>query len=843
MMQNRRPVTVTTLNNGLTVALIYDPNTPIVSVKTIVKAGSMTEGAHLGKGLSHFLEHLVAGGATKMRSETDYQHLVHQMGGAYNAYTTLDHTCYYITTSPAHTQLAIQVLAEWVGHHAFNATEFNREKEVITREIEKGNAELGRVFYQLCQSNFFNIHPCRYPIIGVLDSFLSTTLDDLSTYYQQQYTASNMIAIVGSPYPSEQVMPWVESAYDNMPSLAPPAGVGVLDYPPTTSRFKSRSWDCQNAHLNLRFATVPLHHDDAHALDLLSTILTNGMASILYRTVVEESQLAYSIFSSSLTPHYTSGYFDFQLELEPKDITAVTQLIQTELSHLSKSVTQIQLDTAKQQRRAEEALSVTTIDDEVSRVGMGLLVAGNPYFSLDYEDGYQSVTLEQVLAVANRYLNPKRMVTTSLIPRNATIPSEIITSPSQSPHRFYTFPNGVRVVGMPDPSSTRASVKCFIKAGIRAENPNNNGIGSVVADLIGQRCEGWVKSDLVSFFESRGALFAASHGKHSLAVTLHCLPDTLTDLLPVAMQSVLYPTFHPDDLALSMKQSMNLIQSRPDDWYRHGLIQFRRHFFGQHPYAMPELGEESSVGRLTLSACTDWWNSMLDPRSIVVAVSGHVDWDRVIDQLGETLGRLEPPLTPWDYPLVAPNYPKQPLSGEIHHDVAACMTVYPGTTLSDIEGGSELDAVIAALTGYHYPGGLLHYALRGEGLVYMVHGTQFLGLDAGYMMVCALTSDEQQSRVIELIDENVQLLKTKPLPSETVSEVVAQLQFVGRERRADTAAFVSEMAIDELLGLGYDRYAKTDALIGKVTADSICEWSQKWLNSPLHYTFNRKKTM
>ncbi len=76
------------LNNGLNVILLKDNTAEIVTVKTIVGVGSIYEKEYLGTGISHYLEHIVAGGSTEKNSEDAYKLDLSLMGGVSNAYTT-----------------------------------------------------------------------------------------------------------------------------------------------------------------------------------------------------------------------------------------------------------------------------------------------------------------------------------------------------------------------------------------------------------------------------------------------------------------------------------------------------------------------------------------------------------------------------------------------------------------------------------------------------------------------------------------------------------------------------------------------------------------------------------
>ena len=81
------------LPNGLNVYVAENHNAPVFTMRVYVHAGSIHEQEFLGAGISHYCEHLVAGGTTHERSEAETQRILRAIGGATNAYTTSDHTC------------------------------------------------------------------------------------------------------------------------------------------------------------------------------------------------------------------------------------------------------------------------------------------------------------------------------------------------------------------------------------------------------------------------------------------------------------------------------------------------------------------------------------------------------------------------------------------------------------------------------------------------------------------------------------------------------------------------------------------------------------------------------
>ena len=121
-------VTLASLDNGLTVIVQENHTAPVATVRCYVKnTGSAFEGRYLGAGLSHVLEHVVAGGSTVHRTEKEIEKIIARFGGVTNAYTTNDHTTFFIDCPARNAMTAIELTADAMQHITFEPNEFARE--------------------------------------------------------------------------------------------------------------------------------------------------------------------------------------------------------------------------------------------------------------------------------------------------------------------------------------------------------------------------------------------------------------------------------------------------------------------------------------------------------------------------------------------------------------------------------------------------------------------------------------------------------------------------------------------------------------------------------------------
>jgi zinc protease len=200
----REPVERTVLPNGLTLVIKPDHSAALASVQVWVKTGSIHEGANLGAGLSHYLEHMLFKGTTR-RAGREISATVQAHGGYINAYTTFDRTVYYIDLPSEHAEVAIDVLADAVLHSTLPADECAKERDVILREIAMTQDDPDNRLWDTLFSTAFREHPFRQPIIGHREIFSAVSREDLLAYYQSRYVPNNLVVVVVGDIEPEEI--------------------------------------------------------------------------------------------------------------------------------------------------------------------------------------------------------------------------------------------------------------------------------------------------------------------------------------------------------------------------------------------------------------------------------------------------------------------------------------------------------------------------------------------------------------------------------------------------------------------------------------------------------------
>ena len=206
-------VTLTTLDNGLTIIVREDRSAPVVSAQAWCMAGSIYEGRWLGAGLSHMLEHMLfKGTTTRPGSRIDQE--VQEAGGYMNAYTSFDRTVYHIDVPNTGARVAIDILCDIMQNATLPPDELAKEQDVIRREMDMNVDDPGRRASRRLFETAYTRSPYRFTVIGYPDIFDELKPDDIRGYYHEKYAPNNVFYVVVGDMKNDEVIAQIRAAYE-----------------------------------------------------------------------------------------------------------------------------------------------------------------------------------------------------------------------------------------------------------------------------------------------------------------------------------------------------------------------------------------------------------------------------------------------------------------------------------------------------------------------------------------------------------------------------------------------------------------------------------------------------
>lgn len=200
------------LENGLEVRHIRCRYFAAVGISVVVRTGNIHEGAMCGCGVSHFAEHMAFVGAGGRREESVSADAA-MFGAELNAYTSHDRTVYFADCPTESLGKTLSLLSEMLFEPNFTEGAFEKERDVILREIDMCSDDAGEKVYDNLFRKMYISSPLRYPVIGLKKKFTGVRPPDLRGYFQDRYSADNMCVCVASALGHSEVFDAVSRAF------------------------------------------------------------------------------------------------------------------------------------------------------------------------------------------------------------------------------------------------------------------------------------------------------------------------------------------------------------------------------------------------------------------------------------------------------------------------------------------------------------------------------------------------------------------------------------------------------------------------------------------------------
>ncbi len=210
-----------TLDNGLKVLIISDPETKKAAASLDVFVGSASDPEDRA-GLAHFLEHMLFLGTEKYPDADEYQTFIAQHGGSRNAFTAREHTNYFFDIENASLEPALDRFSQFFTAPLFNADFVEREKNAVNSEYLGKIKTENRRFYAGIQQAFNPQSPYAKFSVGSLETLADRDNDlvrnDLLQFYKTHYSANLMALVVLANEPLPVLKKWVTDRFSAIPN-------------------------------------------------------------------------------------------------------------------------------------------------------------------------------------------------------------------------------------------------------------------------------------------------------------------------------------------------------------------------------------------------------------------------------------------------------------------------------------------------------------------------------------------------------------------------------------------------------------------------------------------------
>jgi predicted Zn-dependent peptidase len=286
---------LTTLDNGLRVLTVTLSHVQSASMGFFVGVGSRFEGETLA-GASHFIEHMLFKGTQRRPTALHIAEAIEGKGGIVNASTGLEMTLYWAKVAAAHQSEALDVLSDMLLHASFDPAEMEKERAVISEEINYSLDAPDSLAQLLVNQLQWPNHPLGRDIAGTRQTVGAMSRDALLTFMAQYYRPNQTLLGLAGKLDHAQTVAWAESNLgDWAPGSPGPCEAAPPDHRGPRLHIERR--ETEQVHLSFSFSGLSRRCPERFALRLLNVILGEGMRSRLFQEVRERLGLAYSVES------------------------------------------------------------------------------------------------------------------------------------------------------------------------------------------------------------------------------------------------------------------------------------------------------------------------------------------------------------------------------------------------------------------------------------------------------------------------------------------------------------------------------------------------------------------
>ena len=406
------------LSNGMHVILHNDPSAPVVITSVMYHVGAKDEQPDR-TGFAHFFEHLLFEGTENIK-RGEWFKIVTSNGGVNNANTTEDRTYYYEVFPSNNLELGLWMESERMLHPVINQIGVDTQNEVVKEEkrLRYDNSPYGQLIPQV-KKYMFTKHPYRWTTIGSMEHLDASKLEEFQAFNKKFYIPNNSVLIVAGDISNPtQTKEWIEKYFGSIPKGPAIVRQTFVEDPitqPINATFEDSN--IQKPMVVTAYRTPSMKTRDARVLDMISTYLSDGKSSKLYKKIVDDKKMALQIGAFSYNQEDYGTYILYgmpQGEFTSKDLIKEVDeeivKLQTEL------ISENDLQKLKNKYENNYVSGNASVEGIADNLATYYLLYGDVNLINTEIEMYNSITREEMRDVAKKYLNPNQRLILDYVP-------------------------------------------------------------------------------------------------------------------------------------------------------------------------------------------------------------------------------------------------------------------------------------------------------------------------------------------------------------------------------------------------------------------------------------------
>jgi zinc protease len=837
------PTRTERLGNGMMLVVRPLHFAPVAAVQVWLDVGAADDPEDL-PGMAHLFEHLLFKHNPSRRFR-DLVGTIESVGGAFDAWTSHDHTVYEVLVPSRQTSLGLEILADALSPPAVDEEVLRREGAIIVQEERQRADDPWTDTADVLVALAFQGHRYARSVTGDPRRLRRATAEDVLAFHDRNYRAERMLVVVAGDVDPAEVRAAAEASLGRLPG-----GGGEIDRPASTFDPQARVRTSVEVragglgYVGLGFRLPGAAGPSAAEAALIETLLGDGPSSLVTAELVRRRELAVHA-EVSRYPERDASVLAIVLSVEPSRWYRVLGALLGILSDLrERPVPLAELERARRLIAARALYGGEAVEDIAERTGFDTLVTGDPEWERSFMAAVAAATPEDLLRAAGEWFRPDRAAVAVMLPEQGAPRGDedadrirerirtavagtlgIASRPAGPPAPLdVRLTSGARLVVRPEPGAPLVAVDAFLPGGRRLDAERTAGLQTLMARLLLRGTGVLSAGEIDRAIDEMAATVEAYAAADSLGISAQFPAGDALRGLALLADCLRSPAFPEAEFERERRRMIADVRDDAADPYAAGLRELYLRLLPGHPYRLDPLGTEESLARLTHRGLLEAWRTAYPVSRLTWVVSGDIAPDAILRTLEDRLAADEAGGEP------IPALP-EPMAGELPEgrrrfvlrgDFAQAYVLFgfpaPG---SDSPRRHAVSLLVEALTE---DSGLLMEEIReARGLAYDVGAEARLSLGQGVVLVSVACDPRNVDAVVAAVNQLLEGLADPGLGEERLAH--AQNLLIGSyaldlQRVADR----NRLAAYGLLA--HDRLPSPEAYeaaIREVTPDRIRE--------------------
>jgi zinc protease len=376
-------------------------------------------------------------------------------------------------------------------------------------------------------------------------------------------------------------------------------------------------------------------------------------------------------------------------------------------------------------------------------------------------------------------------------------------------------------------SNETVALYATVPGGLRYETPDTNGIGSFTAAMLRRGTTNRSLQEIAIELEDMAGGVSGFSGKNSAGVSAKFLSKDFNKGLDIFTDILLNPLFDTDEIEKLRKDTLAAIKREQDYLPGYTFKLLYQKLYPNHPYGMKTIGTQATVNSFTAKDLRAHYERVFVPKNMVIAIVGDIDTAEVTRRLEKALDGFN--RKGGKAPSLKADSPPSAIIKTGDRKDKSQTNIGIGFMGADLTSGDKyaMNVLTEVLSSQ---GGRLFTELRDKAsLAYSVSAFSRPGVEPGLFGVYIGCSPDKKDRAIEGILAELKKITIEKVPEDELERAKSALIGGYEMGLQEVSSQASDMAINEVLGIGYDDYKKYAKNIAAVTADDVLKAAIKYL--------------